>query len=442
LPLAIVWSLGLMSLGHSADSVLRRLGSGSDDIAAFCFVRSVEALGDGDARQVLAAASLFEEPVTRDLLGRSAGLGDDVIGRDDALQTLIQLSLINHRGDSFSLLPLTRTFMHRFLADRPNLRRTAEVAWFAELMRIASDYRESDLMWRDRARLRSVGPHMERAYAFLLAHGHTGSFIVAARALMAYYDVVGRWDDLVEIANELETFGRATGDADAISDAIWTLSWVHGQRGQFAEARAGLERARVAATTPIHRINYLVVSAQTGRRAGQLKAAAGHLAEAMAILPELDSAVAAPYRANILYERGKVARDAGDLEEAERSLTEAGQVFDLDDAEDAIAAGRRPAYSSEWALTLLGNRAVVEHRRGNLATAAAMLERSLRFTREHGSVSNIASILMRLAWVRIDQGRLDDARAAAREARPLAAQTGMRDELEQAGRILADHPAD
>ena len=41
MPLAIVWSIGLISLGGSVDSVLRRLGSGQSDIARFCFEESM-----------------------------------------------------------------------------------------------------------------------------------------------------------------------------------------------------------------------------------------------------------------------------------------------------------------------------------------------------------------------------------------------------------------
>ena len=37
IPLAIVWSIALMSLGYGVESVLRRLGSGHSDITRFCF---------------------------------------------------------------------------------------------------------------------------------------------------------------------------------------------------------------------------------------------------------------------------------------------------------------------------------------------------------------------------------------------------------------------
>ncbi|MET7968758.1 NB-ARC domain-containing protein [Micromonospora sp. NPDC005305] len=429
-PLAIVWSLGLISIGHSTESVLRQLGSGTGDIAEFCFARSVEALGNGDARRLLAAASLFETPVDRNLLGRAAGLGEDLLGRDDALQMLIQLSLINHKAGLFDLLPLTRTYAREFLAKRPELRRTVEDNWFKALLPIAAGYGGPDLVWRDRAQLRIVGPHLETAYVMAREQGRTDAVADLAIALIAYFDTVGRWDDLLLVASELEDYGRAVSDAEAVADAVWHQNWVHGQRGELDLAWASLDRARGLAISPMNRINYLVGCSQTSRRAGRLDEARQYTDTAMAELPSIDNAMAGVFRGNIAFELGKIARDRGDWEEADRWFSEASKVFDVERAENAIADGERLTYDLERALGLLGNRAVVEHRRGNLAAAADMLERSLRLTRARGSLSNAATLLVRLASVRIDQGRLQEAYASATEAQSLATLMGMREELD------------
>ena len=89
IPLAIVWSIGLMSMGHSVESVLRRLGSGHSDIARFCFAESMARIRGRDAERLLFALALFERSVNRQMLGEVAGLGDDVIGRDDGLAELL-----------------------------------------------------------------------------------------------------------------------------------------------------------------------------------------------------------------------------------------------------------------------------------------------------------------------------------------------------------------
>ena len=59
IPLAIVWSIGLMSLGHSVESVLRRLGSGHSDIARFCFTESIARIRGRDPERLLFALALI-----------------------------------------------------------------------------------------------------------------------------------------------------------------------------------------------------------------------------------------------------------------------------------------------------------------------------------------------------------------------------------------------
>jgi tetratricopeptide (TPR) repeat protein len=109
-PLAIVWSLGLMGLGGSVASVLRRLSSGQSDIARFCFEESVAQIRDRDAHKLLMALSLFATDASREAVGIVADLSVDEFGRDTGLEELLRLSLVNKDGERFSLLPLTRVF--------------------------------------------------------------------------------------------------------------------------------------------------------------------------------------------------------------------------------------------------------------------------------------------------------------------------------------------
>jgi hypothetical protein len=110
-PLAIVWSIGLMSIGDSVESVLHRLGSGQSDIARFCFDESSLQIRGSDAHKLLLALSLFATDASREALGVVTGLGKDEFGRDAGLAELLRLSLVNKTGDRFGLLPLTRSFV-------------------------------------------------------------------------------------------------------------------------------------------------------------------------------------------------------------------------------------------------------------------------------------------------------------------------------------------
>jgi hypothetical protein len=120
---------------------------------------------------------------------------------------------------------------------------------------------------------------------------------------------------------------------------------------------------------------------------------------------------------------------------AERWLRETAKVFDADAAADALAAGTPPTYDIERALGVLGNRGLVEHRRGNLEMAAGLFERSLRFARAHGSVPNLGTLLIRYADVLVDLGRTKEALAALQEAKPIIERLRMHEEVEQYEKI-------
>ncbi len=431
LPLAIVWSLGLLDMGHSVESVLRRLGEEHSDIAEFCFRESVSALDGTDALRVLVAASMFDEPVERELLGEAAGLGDDVVGRDDSIARLIQLSLINLRDGRFSLLPLTRTYVTRLVAERPELQ--VDRSWLAALLEIAGDYGDPDPTWRSITTLQQVGPHLESAYRWAVAHGSLTPALALARAVCAYLECVGRWDDLLTVCEELEALSAS--DAGLLLDLAWYQNWIHGQRGEFTQAWAALERVRSLAVTPPARVQFLLCCSQSRRRERRFDECDAFLAQLDPLLPPATDRTAAIVRANISFERGKLARDRGDWDAAERWLRESAKVFDADAAADALASGTIPTYDIERALGVLGNLGLVEHRRGNVGPAAALLERSLRFTRDHGSVSNLGTLLIRFADVLFDLGRIDEARGALQEARPIIERLKMYDEIEQYARL-------
>jgi LuxR family glucitol operon transcriptional activator len=121
-PLAIVWSVAQMGYGYSVDAVLRRLGQPTGDMARFCFKGAVERIRDSDAHKLLMALSLFATDASRDALGYIAGLGEDVLSRDEGLAALEKLSLLNKQQDRFSLPPLRR---HRHPGRRTHQRSSA-----------------------------------------------------------------------------------------------------------------------------------------------------------------------------------------------------------------------------------------------------------------------------------------------------------------------------
>ncbi|PSB54109.1 hypothetical protein C7B67_00100 [filamentous cyanobacterium Phorm 6] len=109
-PLAIVWTIAKIGFGASVDNVLARLGSRKGDIARFCFEETVEKIKDKDAYKVLLALALCKGNANREALGEIAGFGEDEVSRDEGLEYLQILSLVNKEGNNFSLLPLTKEY--------------------------------------------------------------------------------------------------------------------------------------------------------------------------------------------------------------------------------------------------------------------------------------------------------------------------------------------
>ncbi len=120
-PLAIVWSVGLLGFGHTVDSVLKRLGDAQGDITQFCFEESVGSIRGTDSHKLLVLISMVDSPIRREALGQIADLS--ILDRDDALAKLGKLSLIEKRGDLFDLLPLTKNYARSELKDHPQIER-------------------------------------------------------------------------------------------------------------------------------------------------------------------------------------------------------------------------------------------------------------------------------------------------------------------------------
>src|SRR6266700_2529433 len=227
IPLAIVWSIALMSLWFGVESVLRRLGSGHSDIARFCFEESINHIRSRDAYRLLLALALFESSVNRKMLGEVAGLGNDEIGRDDALAELLQLSLLNQERDRFSLLPLTRSFALDELKHQPELKQVLREQWIAYLTALARPYADLHLLRRDLQMIRQEGMHFVTLSSWCQQMGRSDILLKTLPALAFYYDLTGQWSDLLTIGQSALEYAQLTGNLDSIVFIeTHVLSWI------------------------------------------------------------------------------------------------------------------------------------------------------------------------------------------------------------------------
>ena len=430
-PLAIVWSIGLMSMGHSVESVLRRLGSGHSDIARFCFAESMARLRGRDPERLLFALSLFERSVSRQMLGEVAGLGDDAIGRDDGLAELLQLSLADQKGDRFKLLPLTHAFALEELERRSELDKELRERWAGVLTKLAEPYGGFHWRWRDRRWLNKEGMHFEALARWAEQVARPDALIVVAPALMYYYDYTGQWPDALTIGAGALEYARLIGDSQSIVFIEHFMSWMLSHQGRASEAeRYSTDALAIAAGMGdrLWHCSALQNHSQILRRSGMFDQALAYCQQSFQILAGVSDSREVYARADIQYEIGKIARDQANFSDAMIHFDAARTVFRVDDD--------NPVFNMEFAWGLLSNIGYVEQHTGDLNAAHQTYLRCLDSYRERVGKGDMVTLLNRIAAVEEQLGDDVNALAHAREALDWSRKLDMMQELEQAEAIM------
>jgi len=437
IPLAIVWSIGLMSLGHSVESVLRRLGSGHSDIARFCFAESVARIRDRDAYRLLLALALFESHASRAMLGEVAGLGDDVIGRDDALAELLQLSLVEQKGERFFLLPLTQSYLLDELAARPELERELRGRWIDTLTALAKLYASPQWQHPNRVLLKREGVHLLTLANWAQQVTRPDVLLPVLSALFDYYDLTGQWDDMLNLAQTGLEYARLTDHLEGMRGSLNMIAWIVSQQGRHDEAeRANQEALEIALRIDdvAWQCDILVNASRILRRQERFDEAMARCLAALQLLPLLSDAQRQYVEADINLEMGKIARDQRDWQTAQTHFEAARAVFRLDI--------ENPVFNIERAWGAIGQFAFVSHQLGDLENAANMYQESLDFLRETGSRGFLTTLQVRFATLEEQRGNRAVALEYAREALEWSRKLGMAQERAQAealvGRLNAE----
>ncbi|MBX0330194.1 AAA family ATPase [Oscillochloris sp. ZM17-4] len=263
-PLAVVWSIGLMGLGGSAESVLRRLGSGQSDIARFCFAESVAHIKGRDTYWLLLALTFFATDASREALGVVAGLGEDTFGRDVGLEELLRLSLVNKDGDRFSLLPLTRSFVQSEAIAASEWIDGAQARLQAYFFAFADTYGGWTLDWQGHDRIERDLPNMLAVIDVLIGKFHlneapretqplTAEVEQLTRQISSFIPKVSRvcrlrgyWSESDRLSYLGVQVCRLLGDLDELGWRYYYLCWISYTRGELIQAQHWATDARTA----------------------------------------------------------------------------------------------------------------------------------------------------------------------------------------------------
>lgn len=432
LPLAVVWSIGLMSVGHGIDAVLRQLSLGQNDLASFCFAKLVERIRGHDTERLLLALALFERSVSRVMLGEVAGLGDDIVGRDDGLAELLQISLINQRADRFKLLPLTHNFAREMLRQQPQLDRDLRERWIERLTALARPYATVHHIQPSPLPLVKDGLHLVSLAQWARQAERNDVYLAILPAVLYYTDTMGDWTELLSFAQDGLEQAALLGRAQETPRIYCTIAWVQSQQGHHDQAEQALHTGLAIArqsSSHIWEIESLARLAQTVRRRGDLTSAEAYCDQADALMHTLDGALLVYERADIEYERGKIARDRGDWAGAQQRFQAAHVVFNTEDIS--------PTFNVERAWGVLGNLAYALSQQNDTTEAVRLFRQSLEFFRQFGGRGYTATLLVRLAELEARSSMRSEALAHAQEALDLSRKLGMVQEVVQSEALLA-----
>ncbi len=224
-PLAIVWSIGLMGLGGEIESVLRRLGSGQSDIARFCFEESVAQIRSKDAHRLLLILSIFGGNASSNALCMAAGLisvnpqGNVELDEDGGikgLEKLIKLSLLNKEADRYSLLPITNSFVKAELVAHPELEYELRERWIAYLVNLARSYFDPFVRERDLHSLLAEAAYLDTLSEWCVTTGRLDVLLKILSALSIYLDMIGEFERRIVLGELMLDYARAVGDKQRI----------------------------------------------------------------------------------------------------------------------------------------------------------------------------------------------------------------------------------
>lgn len=246
-PLALVWSIAQMGYGYSASEVLSRLGDPQGDIARFCFEGTVERIRGRSAYEILLALAVFAADASRDAIGFVAGLGEDVVSRDEGLVELEKLSLANKRDGRFNLLPLTKAYAISLSPKKRVLRLRQEEFYLG----FCRQYGGTTENWESYFRVDQERQNLIDLLEWCLQNQRWQTLIDLQSKLTDYWQFRGYWSEQERwCQHALKACSQLAVDSPLSTDNQrkkgtfhLALCWIRINQDRFDEARAEANEA-------------------------------------------------------------------------------------------------------------------------------------------------------------------------------------------------------
>ncbi len=426
IPLALVWSIGLMGK-YEIENVLEKLGDAEENIAEFCFKAVLESIQSEPAYKLLLALALFATDASRESLGAISRL--PIRDRDDGLARLEVLSLVDKQADRFKLLPLTKTYVLAELKKHADLGAQINHRWIEYLKSICAGV-DSEYYWRYRSyAFFQDGETILDAIQWCREHGPAEDAIFLTYAAYDFLEARGRWNEMQILVNDTLVLAESLKNNLAIARLYVILAWILMQQGELDGAEnlylKSIEKYRnqnnqEGETIVLHHLCAIY------RKRCQFDKAEGYLRQAENSVGYLE---VGDLRALVKTERGKLARDKKDWFEAKKIFNEIAEYF-----EKRIEQTPRdePLARGNW-----GHLAIVAYHLGNYKEAKELCLKSMEFFESSGTKGYLATLKYRLALTEEALGEKSEALIHANEAVDWFNRLGMKPDYGEA-KILLD----
>lgn len=427
-PLALVWSIAQIGTGYGVNAVLARLANPKVDIAQFCFEGTVQPIRGTDTYKLLMALALFATDANRETLGWVAGLGKDVMSRDEGLVQLERLSLVNKIGDRFSFSPLTREYALAELKAHPSFEQQAGRRWLDDL-KTRYEIVDTEYYWRWHSfAFMQEGQNVLKAIDWAHQHGSADDVFELMMIAYDYLEVAGRWSEAIAYVERALSLARSVENSVAIARLANILGWTLRQQGNYQQAiplfKEALKRYRETSNRVGESIGLRHLSG-VFRKLGQFERAHKFCDQAWAIAEEIEFG---DLKALVKTEYGKLARDMEDWDLAWNYFIEVRNWFQ--------ERGEETPRDETLARGTWGQLALVAYHLGRPEEARELCLRSLDFFETSGTKGYLATLNYRLALAEEALGEDESALRHAKIAVDWFERLGMKPDLEETAILL------
>lgn len=315
MPLALVWSIAQIGFGYSIDVVLTRLGNPKGHIAQFCFEGAMMRIRDTGAHKLLMALALFATDASRETLGQVAGIGGDILSRDEGLVELEKLSLVNKLSDRFSMLPLTRSYSLNELDSYRSFANEAKKRWVTQLTELLR--KPADQYWiQDQETILREGENYLSLLDWATNSNDTDTALAVIQPAVLYLQYTGRRVEALKLAILGQENTRQHQNKSIQAWLYVDIGWILSQQGSYEDAIVQIDMGLKDYKEIQDNMGVCFAKcflAQALRHAGKVLEAEQTLQQAADEASKLD------YREGICiaeFERGKLARDQQDWNSA------------------------------------------------------------------------------------------------------------------------------